>query len=72
MAIRDTAAAVREVLGGASDVPVLLDPDGTIASAYRIGVLSTCVFIDREGRIAKIQTGATTEAALAVIVAGLS
>ncbi len=40
--------------------PVLLDRDGTVAVAYRVGTLPTSVFIDRQGRIHLIQVGPMT------------
>jgi cytochrome c biogenesis protein CcmG/thiol:disulfide interchange protein DsbE len=54
----EEAATVREYQAGTSLVAtVLLDPRGSVASAYRVRALPTTVFIDREGRIRAIALG---------------
>ena len=42
--------------------PVLLDPDGTAAKAYNILGLPTSVFIDRNGIVQEVFTGAVNKA----------
>lgn len=41
-------------------LPVLLDREGAAAQSYNIGTLPTSVFIDRQGRIHRIQIGPIT------------
>lgn len=41
-------------------LPVLLDREGAAARAYGVGTLPTSVFVDRQGRIHRIQIGPIT------------
>ncbi len=56
---------------GGYDLPVLLDPPGAIANAYRVSAVPTAVFIDPEGNIASIKVGQTTAAQLEEITSAL-
>jgi len=40
--------------------PIALDRDGSVARQYRLAALPTSFFIDREGRVADINTGLVT------------
>ncbi len=41
--------------------PILLDEEGAVSVAYRVGPLPTSVFVDREGKIHLIQLGPMTQ-----------
>lgn len=56
---------------GGFDVPVLLDPSGSIANSYRVTAVPTSVIIDKDGRIADIKVGQTTAAELESLLAPL-
>ena len=45
-------------------LPVLLDPEGTLASDYGVSALPTSFVIDRSGRIRSAEVGYTTEIGL--------
>jgi cytochrome c biogenesis protein CcmG/thiol:disulfide interchange protein DsbE len=51
--------------------PVLLDPDGAVARAYRVSGLPSTVLVDTEGRVRKVFTGAITRASLEAAVGPL-
>ncbi len=56
---------------GGFDLPVLLDPPGSIAGQYRVSAVPTTVIIDADGRIANIKVGQTTAAELESLLAPL-
>lgn len=56
---------------GGFDLPVLLDPPGSIANAYRISAVPTTVIVDAEGGIAHVKVGQTTAADLEALVASV-
>ncbi len=56
---------------GGFDLPILLDPDGTVANSYRISAVPTAVIVDAEGRIAITKVGETTAAELESMLAPL-
>ena len=47
-----------------TDLPVLLDPDGTIAGSFGVSAVPTAVIIDKEGKISETKVGLTTAADL--------
>lgn len=72
IAIQDAEADVRAFMSqGGYDLPVLLDPPGSIASAYRVSAVPTAVIIDADGRVANIKVGQTTAAELESLLAPL-
>jgi cytochrome c biogenesis protein CcmG, thiol:disulfide interchange protein DsbE len=69
IAVQDTEAAVRNVLAqGPYELPVLLDPDGTIAADYRVVGVPTAVVLDAEGNIRETKVGLTTAVELETMV----
>ncbi len=56
---------------GGFDLPVLLDPPGSIANAYRVSAVPTTIFIDPAGMIASVKVGQTTAAELEEITSAL-
>jgi cytochrome c biogenesis protein CcmG, thiol:disulfide interchange protein DsbE len=65
IAVQDTDAAVRNVLAdGPYDLPVLMDPQGSIAADYRITGVPTAVVLDADGRLVQTKVGMTTAAEL--------
>lgn len=56
---------------GGFDLPILLDPSGSIAGDYRVTGVPTAVFIDGQGRIRSEKVGGTTAADLEVAVEAL-
>ncbi len=64
--IGEPQEAVKTFLSGrALSLPVALDGDNSVASAYGVQYLPTLVFIDRDGIVKRVSTGAMSEAALA-------
>ncbi|MEE2681344.1 MAG: TlpA disulfide reductase family protein [Planctomycetota bacterium] len=58
-ALRRTVEAARTSL--ALELPVLLDPDGSLARRWGVSALPTTVVVDQEGRIAFVHQGAGPE-----------
>ena len=56
---------------GGFDLPVLLDPPGSIAGQYRVAAVPTTVIVDAEGRIATTKVGQITAAELESLLAPL-
>lgn len=52
-------------------VPVLLDSDGAVAGAYRVGAIPTTVVTDREGIVRFRKTGTVTQAELEAVIKDL-
>lgn len=72
VAIRDDEQDVRAFMDqGGYDLPILLDPPGRIADAYKIAYVPTTVIIDSGGRIVSSTVGETTADALESMVAPL-
>lgn len=65
IAVQDTEEDVRAVLAeGPYELPVLLDPQATIAAAYRVTGVPTAVVLDAEGVARQTKVGVTTAADL--------
>lgn len=72
IAIQDSADDVNAFMGqGGYELPVLLDPAGSIANKYRVAYVPTTVVIDAQGRIVHQAVGETTAEALESLVAPL-
>ncbi len=73
VALQDQRSNVEALLkeSGATDLPVLIDPDGGIAGNYSVSGVPTAIIIDKGGKIAQTKVGATTAAELAAAVSGL-
>ncbi len=71
VALGDTEAAVRGVMGDSTQLPVLADPSGEVGSSYEIQGLPTTVFVTAGGRVAKMILGSTTADELAQVASTL-
>jgi thiol-disulfide isomerase/thioredoxin len=60
----DEATVRRYVESSPFAYPVLLDPDDTVSSRYRINGLPTVMIVDRQGQISYFGTGVTPPATL--------
>jgi AhpC/TSA family len=72
VALQDAESDVRSFMSqGGFDLPVLLDPSGSIGGSYGVTGVPTAVFIDGQGRIRSQTVGGTTEAGMEAAVAAL-
>lgn len=55
-----------------TDLPVLLDPQGSIAGDYGVSAVPTAVILDRDGKIAETVVGPTTAAGLEAAIEAAS
>ena len=56
---------------GGFALPVMSDPQGTVAGQYGVSGIPTAVIVDKNGAIVTTKVGATTAADLEAAVAGL-
>ncbi len=65
----DDADEIREhVLKHELHVPMVLDKDGALSRAFRVGSIPTLVLIDATGKVRAVHTGVTSQSALAAEV----
>jgi hypothetical protein len=72
VALQDAESDVRSFMSqGGFDLPVLLDPSGSIGGSYGVTGVPTAVFIDGQGRISSQKVGGTNEAEMEAAVGAM-
>ena len=72
MSVQDSEADTRALLSSlGSNLPVMSDPQGSVAGRYGVSGIPAAIVVDKDGKIANTLVGGTTAADLEAAVAGL-
>lgn len=72
VALKDSEADVRSFLEEEGyDLPIMLDPMGSVAGEYGVSAVPTAVFVDADGRVAGTKVGTVTKEELEANVAAI-